>query len=86
MLFYAYDLDRFENSDRGFYRDYRVYVPGPVVTESMTLINAAKAMVEVHSTIVDSFIKDSFAFRDGAASERIYKLISNKDARHSDHN
>jgi len=29
MLFYAYDLDRFEGSDRGFYRDYRGYVPAP---------------------------------------------------------
>ena len=86
MLFYAYDLDRFENSDRGFYRDYRSYVPGPVVTDCTALINATSTLVGVCSTVVDSFVKNSFAFRDGVASERIYKLISNKDARHSDHN
>ena len=79
MLFYAYDLDRFENSDRGFYRDYRSYVPGPVVTDCTALINASGTLVEVSSTVVESFVKDSFAFRDGGASERIYKLINRAD-------
>lgn len=32
MLFYAYDLEKYEEQLRGFYLDYKQEVPGPVIT------------------------------------------------------
>ena len=68
MLFYAYDLGRFEASDRGFYRDYRSYVPGPVFTEKDGVLEALREL-----TVPDpsAFVADSFSFTDGRSAERI---------------
>ncbi|MBO7352647.1 MAG: CDP-glycerol glycerophosphotransferase family protein [Lachnospiraceae bacterium] len=76
MLFYAYDLDRFEGSDRGFYRDYRGYVPGPVYTEREELLEALSAtLCGTPLSPCESFIADSFSYTDGRSSERIMELL-----------
>ncbi|MBR5968108.1 MAG: CDP-glycerol glycerophosphotransferase family protein [Lachnospiraceae bacterium] len=82
MYFYAYDLDRFEGSDRGFYRDYRGYVPGPVFTEADGLLTALKASAAPDSpsmqnsaSAIDAFIADSYSFTDGHSAERLLKLL-----------
>ena len=76
MLFYAYDLDRFEGSDRGFYRDYRGYVPGPVYTEREELLDALSAtLCDTPFNPCESFIADSFSYTDGRSSERIMELL-----------
>ncbi|MBO7634589.1 MAG: CDP-glycerol glycerophosphotransferase family protein [Lachnospiraceae bacterium] len=76
MLFYAYDLDRFEGSDRGFYRDYRGYVPGPVYTEREELLDALSAtLCDTPFNPCESFIADSFSYTDGRSAERIRELL-----------
>ena len=76
MLFYAYDLDRFEGSDRGFYRDYRGYVPGPVYTEREELLDALSAtLCDTPFNPCESFIADSFSYTDGRSAERIMELL-----------
>ena len=76
MLFYAYDLERFENNDRGFYRDYRSYVPGPVSTDIRKLMADLKAaMAQPGSLSFDSFIRDSYAFTDGRSAERVLNYV-----------
>ena len=82
MLFYAYDLDRFEGSDRGFYRDYRGYVPGPVFTDPDALLAALKASAaqdgqsaQDAASATDAFIADSYSFTDGHSAERLLKLL-----------
>jgi CDP-ribitol ribitolphosphotransferase len=42
MIFYAYDLEQFSDSGRGFYEDYEEYVPGPAARDTKTLINLLK--------------------------------------------
>lgn len=82
MYFYAYDLDRFEGSDRGFYRDYRGYVPGPVYTRREELLDALSATLRSGRTTVsettdacESFLADSFSYTDGRSAERIMELL-----------
>ena len=41
MIFYAYDLDEYENS-RSFYYEYRNFVPGNIVTDTDGLIDEIK--------------------------------------------
>ena len=52
MLFYAYDLARFESNDRGFYRDYRSYVPGPVFTGRDETLSALSEILASGKDIV----------------------------------
>ncbi len=82
MYFYAYDLGRFEGSDRGFYRDYRGYVPGPVYTRREELLDALSATLRSGRTTVsettdacESFLADSFSYTDGRSAERIMELL-----------
>ncbi|MBQ3913391.1 MAG: CDP-glycerol glycerophosphotransferase family protein [Lachnospiraceae bacterium] len=82
MYFYAYDLGRFEGSDRGFYRDYRGYVPGPVYTRREELLDALSATLRSGRTTVSettgaygSFLADSFSYTDGRSAERIMELL-----------
>ena len=84
MLFFAYDLDEFERRGRGFYRDYRSYVPGPVITEEAELIECIRQAVSenknsaehVHAAVIDDFIADSYAYTDGGSAERILALLT----------
>ena len=55
MLFYAYDLAHFEESDRGFYRDYRSYVPGPVYTDLASLVRKLRELNEALSSSDTNF-------------------------------
>ena len=92
MLFYAYDLEHFTASDRGFYRDYEAYVPGPVCLTSTAVAEALRTLSSpagVSATSVlaapdtlhgshslDAFIADSFAYTDGRSAERLYDFIT----------
>ncbi len=42
MLFYASDLKEFEQTGRSFYRDYRSFVPGPVIETEEELLSCLK--------------------------------------------
>ncbi len=83
ILFYAYDLDKFENSDRGFYRDYRSYVPGPVCLGKEALAEELNRVI-ASGEIPDpsrhkSFVEDSFAFRDGKSTDRLIGFLRNAE-------
>lgn len=80
MLFYAYDLTHFENSDRGFYRDYRTFVPGDVFTGQEELIRAIINSLDSNNSCCrhEKFIHDAFAYNDGRSAQRIYEMITEK--------
>lgn len=74
MVFFAYDLEQFSESGRGFYEDYATYVPGPVVKDSEEL---AKIIMENDFPIdrVKAFKEQSFAYLDGKSTERLLNRI-----------
>lgn len=76
MIFFAYDLEDFENQGRGFYNKYEDYVPGPIAKTSKEVIDIIKN-TELSIDIVRRFNSDNFPNLDGKATERIIKLIMN---------
>lgn len=75
MIFFAYDYDNYCDW-RGFYYDYKEFVPGPIFTET-------KQIAEYIQNIDTSFVKEKVrAFRekfmgacDGHATDRIMELL-----------
>ena len=72
MLFYAYDLKEFEQTGRSFYRDYRSFVPGPVIETEEELLSCLK---EQKYPQKESFVRENFPFLDGNATSRLFALI-----------
>lgn len=72
MVFYAYDLEKFEKDGRSFYRDYKQFVPGPVVTDQAELMKE----LEHGSTAENArFVRENFQFLDGGSTSRLLELI-----------
>ncbi len=72
MIFYAYDLDRFETEGRSFYRPYREFVPGPVAMDQEALTEAIRHSEGERSI---KFVQENFPYLDGKSTERLLELI-----------
>lgn len=72
MVFYAYDLEHFEKEGRSFYRDYRSFVPGKVVTDQGELMESIR---EQDISANKRFIGDMFDVLDGNSTKRLLELI-----------
>jgi CDP-ribitol ribitolphosphotransferase len=76
MIFYAYDLDEFSDHGRGFYRDYREYVPGPVVETTEEILTAIHEKDWRKEKLLE-FIQDSYAYVDGKSTKRVVDFLVN---------
>jgi CDP-ribitol ribitolphosphotransferase len=72
MLFYAYDLEKFEKEGRSFYRDYRSFVPGEIVDTQEQLVDALKRQ---NISQNEHFIEEMFDRTDGNSTDRLLELI-----------
>lgn len=72
MIFYAFDLEKFNKEGRSFYRDYTEYVPGPV---AQTQDGCMKYLKEYDFPEQSDFISENFQYLDGKATERLLELI-----------
>lgn len=75
MMFYAYDLERFEKEGRSFYRDYETFVPGPVVKTQEEWMECLRKSDFSKNT---EFVSENFQFLDGRATTRLLELIFSK--------
>jgi CDP-ribitol ribitolphosphotransferase len=74
IIFFAYDLKQFSNTDRGFYQPYEEFVPGPVVIDTQSvaeLLNKNQFDIK----IIENFKNKSYQFLDGKSAERLYLHI-----------
>ena len=71
-VFYAFDLEKYE-TDRSFYKEYRSYVPGPVVTDYRDLPQAIKNPGTAPG--YEAFRDFNFDYFDDKSSERIFGRI-----------
>ena len=76
MIFYCYDLTKFEKSDRGLYGNYRSIVPGPIAFKTEEITNI------IMDNITDNYDMDKFLLTylencDGNSRKRLYKLLMN---------
>ena len=78
ILFYTYDLDKYEQVLRGFYIDIHEEVPGPLLFTSEEVIDAIKNIEEVKEEYKDKYdiFYDRFcSIEDGHATERICDAV-----------
>ena len=73
MAFFAPDLEAYER-ERGFYVDYRAWVPGPVLTTTDALAAWLRNGVPDLDRI-RRFREQAFAVADGRATERVVERI-----------
>jgi CDP-glycerol glycerophosphotransferase len=74
MVFYAYDLERFRHSVRGFYFDFVPQAPGPVVTTEEELIAALRTLPRVRADHAEQYARfraDYCPLEDGRATDRL---------------
>ena len=76
IIFFAYDLDNYLKSERGFYLDYRKDLPGPIVYSTEELIDAIKDGVDTSK--LDLFIRTQVDEVDGDSSKRIVDFALNE--------
>jgi CDP-glycerol glycerophosphotransferase len=74
IVFYAYDLDRFRDSVRGFYLDFEATVPGPIVRTVEELACALADLPDSASEYAEryaAFRRRFTALEDGHATDRV---------------
>ncbi|MEL7671249.1 CDP-glycerol glycerophosphotransferase family protein [Methanobacterium sp.] len=74
MIFYSYDLSKFEKSSRGFYEDYKTAVPGPVVFKTEQIGDIIKDYPADEYNI-DKFLDIYLENCDGNSRKRLYDLL-----------
>lgn len=78
MLFYMYDLDKYEKTLRGFYIDIRSEVPGPILKTTEEVIEALKNIDEIESQYSEKYEEfyDKFCnLEDGNSAKRIVEKV-----------
>lgn len=77
MLFYAFDLDDYYDW-RGFYYDYKDFVPGPIYSENQEMIDYIKNIdTKFDKQQVIDFKNKFMGPCDGHATDRIIDLVFN---------
>ena len=76
IIFFAYDLDNYLSSERGFYLDYKKDLPGPIVYSTDELVHAIKEGIDTSK--LNSFIKTQVDEVNGDSSKRIVDFVLNK--------
>jgi len=82
ILFFTYDLDKYENVLRGFYINIRDEVPGPLIFTNDELINKIKHIEDIKKDYKDkyeTFYKKFCNIDDGNATKRIVDIVWNQD-------
>ena len=74
MIFYSYDLSKFEKSSRGFYEDYKTAVPGPVVFNTEQIATIIKNY-PADNYNMDKFLGIYLENCDGNSRRKLYNLL-----------
>lgn len=74
MIFYAYDLQKFSDSGRGFYQSYENYVPGPAVQTTEEIIDLI-VRNQFDLDRINQFKKAHYDYTDGKSTERVAENI-----------
>lgn len=78
IIFFAYDLNRYGSQVRGFYFNFILEAPGPVVLNQERLFEVIKNIDKVQEDYKERYIefKEKFcSLEDGRASERVIDIV-----------
>ena len=79
MLFYAYDLESYKHHSRGFYQVYESFVPGPIVYDTNSLVQAIKAYKDEQYSNQRMEIAHQYQRCDGNCTRRFIKYFFRMD-------
>ena len=82
IIFYPYDLEDYKNS-RDFYYSYEDIIPGPMATDTISLVNLVKSG-PFDQNRMTNFRNRFFDYQDGRAAERIVENIFSTSSSTSD--
>ena len=72
MIFFAYDLEEYENG-RSFYYDYKEFIPGPLVKNTDEIIDEIKkAEISFDKEKIRTFRNKFMSACDGKSTQRIF--------------
>lgn len=74
ILFYTYDLAKYQDTLRGFYIDMATELPGPLLETSADVLDALVRIDEVSDSYAEryeAFYERFCAWEDGEASRRV---------------
>lgn len=74
VIFFTYDYDSYLTRERGFYFDFKSTVPGPIVYDSQSLIDAIKND-DFDRSRISEFVKTQFDEIDGHSSMRVVDFL-----------
>ena len=76
MYFFAYDLEKYAGTLRGFYFDYHEEMPGPIVATTEELIDAiGHHDPAAYATKYEKFREKYNPFDDGRACNKVFSLM-----------
>lgn len=80
IIFYAYDLENYRETLRGFYFDLTKVAPGPLVTDYQALIDTLNEFMtqgefETYRDVYDSFYETYCNFDDGNVAQRVVENV-----------
>lgn len=80
IIFFAYDIDDYRDSLRGFYFDFEGEAPGPIVKTTKEVIHVIKDLSwrEDYHEKEEAFYKKFNHIDDGNASKRVLERVLNK--------
>ena len=81
LLFFAYDLDSYRDSLRGFYFDFEPLAPGPVLRTSDEVLAALQDLPGVQAQYAERYRTFQELFThldDGQASDRLRWLFAQR--------
>ncbi len=82
MMFYAYDLDLYRDTLRGFYLDYYNDLPGPIIETEEALLHALTdipRLKKMYQAQLDTFRATYGPMEDGFAASRVVDAYFNTD-------
>lgn len=74
IIFFAYDYEKYNNHIRGFYHEYKKFVPGPIVKNTVELINVI-TQKDYDLNRVEEFSNLYCEYKDGKSTKRFIDFL-----------
>ncbi|MCQ2506049.1 MAG: CDP-glycerol glycerophosphotransferase family protein [Lachnospiraceae bacterium] len=75
MFFYPFDLDFFTEKERGFYFDYKNFVPGEVLIDPDSIADYIISHSENQNAKISDFMSFAYKYQDSASAKRVVNLV-----------
>lgn len=81
MLFFTYDLDKYQSVLRGFYMDVEEELPGPMLFDTDEVLDAIRNLAQIEKQYEDKyrlFCEKYCGWEDGSAAKKVVETVFDK--------